>query len=45
LRQLCYRLVADETLPNSHYAYKQLSAVTAEARRRGEFPALFDGTR
>jgi hypothetical protein len=42
LRQLFYRLVADETLPNTHNAYKLLSAHTAAARRAGGFPALLD---
>ena len=32
LRQLFYRLVSDQTLPNTEYAYKRLSSVTAEAR-------------
>lgn len=42
LRQLFYRLVADETLPNTLGAYKTLSARTAEARRGGGFPDLID---
>ena len=42
LRQLFYRLVSDGTLPNTTSAYKQLSARTAEARRRGRFPDLID---
>ena len=45
LRQLYFRLVAAGTLPNSTTAYKTLSSVTAEARRRGTFPALIDRTR
>jgi hypothetical protein len=45
LRQLFYRLVADETLPNLHNAYKGLSRVTAEARRHSDFPALVDRRR
>lgn len=45
LRQLFYRLVAAEVLPNSQSAYKGLSSNTAEARRRGEFPDLIDRTR
>jgi hypothetical protein len=45
LRQLFYRLVADGTLPNTSTAYKQLTATTAEARRRGAFPDLIDLTR
>jgi len=42
LRQLFYRLVSEQTIPNATAAYKRLSAVTAEARRTGEFPALMD---
>lgn len=42
LRQLFYRLVAAEILPNTIGAYKTLSARTAEARRVGEFPDLID---
>lgn len=42
LRQLFYRLVAAEILPNTIGAYKTLSARTAEARRVGEFPNLID---
>lgn len=42
LRQLFYRLVAAQVLPNSTSAYKRLSKRTAEARRRGEFPDLID---
>ncbi|MHB1344979.1 MAG: hypothetical protein ACYCX3_11575 [Thermoleophilia bacterium] len=45
LRQLFYRLVAAELLPNSQSAYKTLSSRSAEARRRGEFPDLIDRTR
>ena len=45
LRQLFYRLVATEVLPNTGTAYKTLSAKTAVARRRGEFPDLIDRTR
>lgn len=50
LRQLFYRLVAAEMLPNTQQAYGSLSANTAEARR-GEskyvdsFPALIDNNR
>ena len=40
LRQLFYRLVATEILPNTRVAYQTLSKVTAEARRHGSFPAL-----
>jgi hypothetical protein len=42
LRQLFYRLVAGEVIPNTEYTYKRLSAVTAEARRDGTFPDLVD---
>jgi len=45
LRQLFYRLVADQTLRNTRSEYGQLSAKTAEARRQGWFPALMDRTR
>lgn len=45
LRQLFYRLVAAELLPNTTNAYKALSRHTAEARRDGAFPALMDRTR
>lgn len=45
LRQLFYRLVAAELLPNTQNAYKTLSKRTAEARRAGWFPALIDRTR
>jgi hypothetical protein len=45
LRQLFYRLVAAELLPNSQSAYKTLSSRSADARRRGEFPDLIDRTR
>ena len=45
LRQLFYRLVSIGLLPNILTAYKTLSSRTAEARRRGEFPALIDRTR
>jgi hypothetical protein len=45
LRQLFYRLVAAENLPNTRVAYSTLSHVTAEARRAGTFPALIDRTR
>jgi hypothetical protein len=42
LRQLFYRLVSVLLIPNSQVAYKRLSALTAEARRDGTFPALID---
>ena len=45
LRQLLYRLLAAEVLPNTTGAYKRLSTVTAKARREGTFPNLIDRTR
>lgn len=45
LRQLFYRLVADQTLRNTRSEYGQLSAKTAQARRDGWFPQLMDRTR
>jgi hypothetical protein len=45
LRQLFYRLVSAELIPNTTSAYKGLSSKTAEARRNGEFPELHDRTR
>lgn len=45
LRQLFYRLVGDGTIPNVQYAYRRLSDLTAEARRRDAFPALVDRRR
>ena len=47
LRQLHYRLVAAGTggYLNNQTCYKQLSSLTAEARRAGTFPALSDRTR
>jgi hypothetical protein len=42
LRQLFYRLVSAQLIPNSQGAYKRLSALTAEARREGDFPDLID---
>lgn len=42
LRQLFYRLVSAQVLPNSETAYKGLSRETAKARRGGTFPALID---
>lgn len=44
LRQLFYRLVADQTLPNLQTYYRRLSAMTAEGRREGTFPELLDRT-
>ena len=45
LRQLFYRLVSEQMIPNSVSAYKVLSRKTAEARREGWFPSLIDRTR
>jgi hypothetical protein len=42
LRQLFYRLVSAQLIPNSQGVYKRLSALTAEARRDGDFPDLID---
>ncbi len=42
LRQLFYRLVSEQVLPNTTTAYKTLSAKTAGARRAGTFPELID---
>lgn len=42
LRQLFYRLVAAQLIPNTESAYKGLSSKTAEARRNGDFPDLID---
>lgn len=42
LRQLFYRLVSIQVLPNTVTAYKTLSDRTAEARREGTFPDLVD---
>jgi len=42
LRQLFYRLVSEQLLPNKDTSYKGLSAKTAELRRAGEFPRLID---
>jgi hypothetical protein len=42
LRQLFYRLVAAQLLPNNINAYKALSRYTAEARRARTFPRLMD---
>lgn len=47
LRQLHYRLfsIPGFGFPNTEYAYKRLSKLTAEARREGCFPPLADLTR
>lgn len=45
LRQLFYRLVSAQILPNSQNAYKGLSRYTARARREGWFPDFIDRNR
>jgi len=45
LRQLFYRLVAAQTIPNTQSYYQRLSSVTADARRCGGFPDLSDESR
>ena len=45
LRQLFYRLVAAERLPNTLNCYSRLSELTAKGRREGTFPDLVDNTR
>jgi hypothetical protein len=42
LRQLHYRLVSLQLIPNTEHAYKRLSKLTARRRREGTFPALAD---
>ena len=42
LRQLHYRLVAEQLVPNTLGYYKRLSDRTAKARRAGTFPDLTD---
>lgn len=42
LRQLFYRLVAAQLIPNRQNAYSGLSRYTARARRADAFPALID---
>jgi hypothetical protein len=42
LRQLFYRLVSEQAIPNTQTKYKRLSSVTAEARRSADFPDLID---
>jgi hypothetical protein len=44
LRQLFYRLIAEQILPNIQSYYRRLSAYTAEGRRAGTFPDLLDRT-
>jgi len=45
LRQLFYRLVSKQLIPNTQTAYKSLSSKTARARRLRQFPAFLDSTR
>lgn len=45
LRQLFYRLVSAQLIPNNQNAYKGLSRYTARARRDGWFPDLVDRNR
>jgi hypothetical protein len=45
LRQLFYRLVSAQVLPNTTNAYKGLSRYTARARRETGFPDLIDRNR
>lgn len=42
LRQLFYRLVSAQILPNTQTAYKTLSDRTTKERRAGNFPQLID---
>ena len=45
LRQLFYRLVAEQLIDNSMPTYKRLSDRTTRAREAGDFPDLIDRTR
>jgi len=45
LRQCFYILFSEGAIPNTDTSYKQLSSLTAEARRDGWFPSFIDGTR
>jgi hypothetical protein len=45
LRQLFYRLVAAQVIPNLQSYYRRLSAQTAQARRNNDFPDLVDESR
>lgn len=42
LRQLFYRLVSAQLIPNTDTSYKRLSSLTADGRRAGTFPELLD---
>ena len=42
LRQLFYRLVSEELIPNSRSKYTSLATRTAQARRAATFPDLVD---
>jgi hypothetical protein len=45
LRQVFYRLVSEEMIPNVESYYRRLSEYTAKARRERRHPPLTDGTR
>jgi hypothetical protein len=45
LRQLFYRLVAEQAILNKQGHYQRLSELTAQARRDGTFPDLIDNGR
>ncbi len=45
LRQLYYRLVSEQLIPNTQNAYQVFSKTSAEWRRLGTFPDLLDTTR
>lgn len=45
LRQVFYALVSRQLLENTESNYRRLSAITAEERRHGTFPALVDNGR
>jgi hypothetical protein len=45
LRQMFYRLFAEDLIDNIESDYKKLSHLTARARREGTFPPLMDRTR
>jgi hypothetical protein len=45
LRQCFYILVSEGLIPNADSSYKNLSRLTAAARRDGWFPSFIDGTR
>jgi len=45
LRQVFYRLVSEQLIPNTESKYHYLSSETAKLRRSGEFPRLVDMSR